>query len=75
MDWFYRRLYTLPFVAKIVPPTWPKITGYIILYMILSIAFSIGIYIFSEEGQNKIAIRLSLANSMIGLVMFVPFVL
>jgi hypothetical protein len=73
MDWFYRRAYTLPFLATIVPPiaTWKNLTGYIMLYMILSLAFPIVIYILSDQGLTKIVLGLSLAYSIINFIMFV----
>jgi hypothetical protein len=73
MDWFYRRHYTLPFVL-VVPPiaTWQNLTGYIMLYMILSLAFPIVIFILSDQGLTKIVLGLSLAFSIISIIMFVP---
>jgi hypothetical protein len=74
MNWFFRHPYTLPFLAKIVPPlaTWRNFTGYNVLYAILSLVFPIVIYILSDRGLTKIVLVLSLAFGIINFTMFVP---
>jgi hypothetical protein len=74
MDWFYRRHYTLPFVENIAPniATWQNLTGYIMLCTIFMLAIPIVIFILSGQGHKEIVSGITLASTIIGVIMFVP---